>query len=96
MATPKFTRPTIQDPGEDWVPLTLSGADLDLSDPDGPTGGFCARSLYVTVGGVVKFDTLRGTGRNPTVGDKSYVPAIVKKVYATANGTTATGVWAII
>lgn len=81
----------------DWVPLTLS-SDVDLTDPEGPTGGNMARALFVVGAGNLVF--LAGGAPNLTPAARTLaVPAnfqlsgIVQKVYMTS---TATGVWALL
>jgi hypothetical protein len=53
-----------------------------------------AQSLYVTVGGTVKFTCVDGTVDTWTVPDNFIIPLQVKIVWS--NGTTATGVHAIL
>jgi hypothetical protein len=53
-----------------------------------------AQSLYVTVGGTVKFTAADDTVDTWTVPDNFIIPVQVKIVWAT--GTTATGIHAII
>ncbi len=86
----------VTSPGVDWVPITLSGDNIDLTSASGPTGGIIARSLYVETGGVVKFDSLAGQARGPTMGNNSYLLCNVKLIYSSGNGTTASGIWAIL
>lgn len=52
-----------------------------------------ARSLFVQVGGTVKFTALDGTVDTWTVPDNFLVPVQVARVWST--GTTATGIHAI-
>lgn len=86
-------------PGMDWVPIDVSGGDVDLTDPSGPTGGWCARQLFVTGTGDVVFlgvgaPNLDPASRTVTVPDNFYLQGIVQKVYQT--GTDATGIFALV
>lgn len=80
----------------DLIVLDLS-ADRDLTDPAGPTGGFCARAILIgsTAGNLV-IDTLAGTARTVPVAANQLVEGCVKKVYSTGNGTTAAVVIAVL
>lgn len=83
--------------GVDTVPLTLSGSDLDLTDPAGPTGGYCARALLIgSTAGNVKFDTMTGETRTQAVAANQRLEQAVAKVYSSANGTTAATVSAVL
>lgn len=42
----------------DAVPIDVSSVDADLTDPSGPTGGYCCRAIYVGTGGTVVFKGL--------------------------------------
>ena len=89
----------VTSPGVDWVPITLSGDNVDLLSTSGPTGGIIARSLYITVAGNVVFETLgggAGVSRTVTVPANFYLSAYITKIYSAGNGTTATGVFAIL
>lgn len=81
----------------DWVPLSLS-EDVDLTDPDGPTKGNMARSLFVVGAGDVVFlavgaNGLEPTARTLTVPANFLLSGVIQKVYSS---TTATGVWALL
>lgn len=81
----------------DYVPITLGGANIDLTDPSGVTGGYCARSVQIggTAGNLV-VETVSSTGaavtRTIPVAANAVVPVGVAKIYSAANGTTATPV----
>ena len=73
-------------PATDIVPVTPDDA-ADLPD--------AAIALYVTGGGDVAIDTVRGgASRTVTVADRSLLPVGVTRVRAT--GTTATGIHALV
>ena len=74
------------------IVLDLSGNDIDLTDPDGPTGGYCAAALLIgDTAGAVKFKSAI-TGAEATTQDVDAFQLLqggVQYVYSTANGTTA-------
>ncbi|SET86804.1 spike base protein, RCAP_Rcc01079 family [Oceanicella actignis] len=73
-------------PATDIVPVTPDDA-VDLPD--------AAIALFVTVGGDVVIDTVRGGGpRTVTVADQTLLPVGVTRVRAT--GTTAAGIHALV
>ncbi len=73
-------------PATDIVPVTPDDA-TDLPD--------AAIALYVTTGGDIAIDCVRGKAtRIVTVGDQSLLPVGVTRVRAT--GTTATGIHALV
>lgn len=83
--------------GVDTIPLTLSGGNLDLTDPAGATGGYCARGLLVgSIAGNLKFDTVTGETRTQAVAANQFLQQAVAKVYSSANGTTAATVSAVL
>lgn len=56
--TPTLTpaNPTVwaypwSDPDGDWIPLTISTADIDFTNPEGPTNGICPRAIAILGGG---------------------------------------------
>ena len=51
---------------------------------------FRALTVYVTVGGTIKFDTIGDDTVTMTVPDYYEIPAQITKIYST--GTTATGI----
>ena len=51
---------------------------------------FRALTVYITVGGTIKFDTIGEDTVTMTVPDYYEIPAQITKIYAT--GTTATGI----
>lgn len=81
----------------DFLPITLSGADVDLTDPDGPTGGYSCRAVKVggTAGNLVVM-TLRSGGlgtpvaRTIPVAANEVVQCGCCVIAGSANGTTAT------
>jgi hypothetical protein len=77
----------------DYVPITLSGADLDLTSSSGPTGGFCCRAVKIGgTGGNLVVDTLRSTQVTVPVAANEVVQLCCSKIYSSASGTTATPV----
>lgn len=95
MANPKKFHPAAAycPTGIDYVPITLSGGDIDLTDPAGPTGGYCARAVQIGgTGGNLVVDTLIGTQRTVPVAANQLVELSVSKVYSSADGTSATPV----
>lgn len=92
-----FARINPQGVAVDTVPLTLSGADIDLTDPEGPTDGYCARGLLVgATAGNLKFDTVTGETRTQPVAANQFLQQAVSKVYSTSNGTSAATVSAVL
>lgn len=96
----KFVRSASWTPGGvDFLPITLSGADVDLTDPDGPTGGYSARAVQIgsTAGNLVVM-TVRSGGlgtpvaRTIPVAANSVVQVGCCVVAGSANGTTCTPV----
>lgn len=87
------------------MPGTNAFADRSASRVDPGTGSALlthhdtnelatyARSLYVTVGGTVKFTTVDGSVDTWTVPNNFLIPVQVKIVWST--GTTATGIHAV-
>ena len=81
----------------DAIPLDLSSGDVDLTDPAGPTGGYCARAILIgSTAGNLKVDTLVGAARVIPVAANQRVDQTVRNVYSTANGTTAALVIALL
>lgn len=81
MSNPFGGRVGLSGPANDLEPVTPSDT-VDLTN--------MAIALYVTVGGVVVFDSEAGETRTVTVGDNAILPVGVRRVRAT--GTTATGI----
>lgn len=76
----------------DIIPLTLSGGDIDLTDPEGPTGGYCGRALLIgSTAGNVKFKPAitDPTARTQAVAANQQIDGGVQYVYSTSNGTSA-------
>ena len=73
------------------IPFTKSSAVTPADGTDLPN---VARSLYITVGGTIKFVTVGGDTDTWTVPDNFYLLGQIKRVWAT--GTTATGIHALI
>ena len=84
----------------DTVPITLSGGsgvDVDLTDPNGPTGGYCARGVVIgDTAGNVKFDTMTGETRTVAVIAGQFLRQYIAKIYSSADGTTAHSVNAVL
>lgn len=76
--------------------LVLGGDDVDLTAEAGPTGGYSARGFYVTGAGNLKIKSLAGSILTLDIAAKTFVWIAAQYVYSTANGTTATGVFAIL
>lgn len=72
------------------IPLTLSGADVDLTLSSGPTGGYMARALLIgSASGNVVFYDMTGAGPfTQAVGANQEFSQTVSQVASTANGTT--------
>lgn len=83
MSNPFGGRVGLSGPANDLEPVTPSDT-VDLPN--------MAVALYVTVGGVVVFDSEAGATRTVTVGDNAILPVGVRRVRAT--DTTATGIHA--
>lgn len=93
-------------PAVDAVPIDVSGGDQDLTLGTGLTGGWCARSFYVTVAGDVAFYAVGAntapsnatpvtpTIRTMTVPAKTVIPVQVAQF--NTSGTTATGIVALL
>lgn len=82
----------------DIIPLTLT-EDVDLTDPEGPTGGYCARALLIgsTAGNVVfKAARTDAESRTIAVAANQLVEGSVQFVSSTGNGTTAATVSALL
>lgn len=96
----KFVRAASWTPGGlDFLPITLSGSDVDLTDPAGPTDGYCARAVKIgATGGNLVVMTVRSGGLSTPVARTIPVSAnTVEQVGAcviasSANGTTCTPV----
>lgn len=76
--------------GMDMAEVNLAGDDTAWTDER-----MLPASLYVVGAGDVKVITAAGSTRTVPVGANGFLPVRVRKVFNTANGTTATGVWAI-
>ncbi len=105
-AGPYRTAKIDNSPAVDAIPVDPSGGDKDLTDPAGVTGGWCARSFYVTVAGDVAFYAV-GANTAPsnatpvvpairimTVPAKTVIPVQVAQFNQT--NTTATGIVALL
>lgn len=81
----------------DQIPLTLS-SDVDLTDPTGPTGGYCARALLIgsTAGNVVVMPAGGDTYRTIPVAANQQLQGAVQTVRSIGNGTTAATVTALL
>ncbi len=78
------------------IPLTLSGSDLDLTDPAGPTGGYCARALLVgSTAGNLKFKDMLGNTCTQAVAANERLDVGAQYVFNVSNGTTAATVTAL-
>lgn len=75
--------------GRDMVPVNLAADTTWTDESKLPVG------LYVVGAGNVHVATVANGDRTIPVTDFSFMPCGVRKVFSTANGTTATGVWAI-
>lgn len=91
--------------GYDMIDVTPDGEDVDLTDPEGPTGGLCARALYIEGQGDVAFQAVGapgGTGTAPpavgtrvvAVPDNFLLQCQVQKIVDAT--TDASGIWAIL
>ena len=75
------------------VVLTLSGADIDLTDTTGPTGGYCSRAFLIGgTAGNVKYKDMLGNTVTQAVAANQILECEAQYVFSTANGTTATSV----
>lgn len=85
--------------GVRYVPITLSGSDIDLTDPvNGPTGGISARAVAIgATGGNLVFCSLDGTDLITMPVNANTVYSIgVAKIYSAGDGTTCTPVGVIL
>lgn len=91
-------------PAYDRVPLTID-ADIDFTDPDGPTAGFCPRALYATGAGTIVMTMVGPAGGSgvapPTPVARTVAFNAGETIWAfvtsiTDSGTSATGVVAIL
>lgn len=92
--------------GYDMINVTPSGSNVDLTDPDGPTAGLCARALYIEGAGNVAFQAVGATGTAAGVSPPTVATRVVAvpdsyllqcHVQLVVNGTTtATGIWAVL
>lgn len=80
--------------GVQTIPLTL-GADVDLTAPAGPTGGYIARAILIggTAGNLAYYD---GTGAGPFVqalaANQLFQQSVSLVVNATTNAATVSAV----
>lgn len=86
-------------PGLDRIDVTPDGADVDLTDPEGPTAGWCARNLFITGAGDVKYLAVGAPGQTPVARTETCTAGqtlnvMVQKVYDT--GTDATDIIAVL
>jgi len=88
--------PPLFQPAVDYVLLSLAD-DIDFRDDAGPTKGVLPRGLYIVGAGSFKVDTFfGGIGRIVPVAANTRHDLVVTKLYSTANGTTATNIFAIV
>lgn len=100
MAAAPALDPTVR-PGRTSTEPFPGARPVDLAaDTDLTTLPVLPRSIYVGTGGVIKVDCLDIDlttvliGKLIPVSDGSCPPfACIRKIYATANGTTASGLW---
>ncbi len=86
-------------PGLARIDVTPSGDDVDLTDPDGLTSGYCARNLFITGAGDVTYLAVGAKGLTPesvteTCTAGQTLAVCVQKIYD--SGTDATGIIAVI
>lgn len=83
--------------GVDFVPITLSGSDIDLTDPEGVTGGYSCRAVQIgATGGNLKVITLRGVERTIPVAANATVQVGACVIGSSSSGTSATPVGVIL
>lgn len=77
-----------------YVPISLASTDADLTDPAGPSGGYCARWVVVGgSGGNVVVCCLDGTDNvTVPVQANTTVPLGVAKIYKVGTTATVSGV----
>ena len=87
------------EPAYDFIPLTVN-ADIDFTDPAGPTGGICPRGFYVgTAGNIVLTCIGAPGGPAPTARTIPFGNAETIWIFTTGitdSGTTAAGIVAIL
>lgn len=81
-----------------------AATDPDFTNTSGPTGGWCARGLYVTGNGAISFYGIGAPGldgvtptptvRTVTAGDKVFLPVAVASIDNT--NTNASGIFACL
>lgn len=87
--------------GVDFLPITLSGDPVDLTDPEGPTGGYSARAVQIgaTGGNLVCMTLASGgsfTSRTVPVAANTTVQLGVCYIFGSGGGTTATPVGVLL
>lgn len=83
-------------PGQGGYAITISGSDVDLTSPTGPTGGYCCRQVYVTGSGNLKYKGLDGSTHTVALVANQVWPVCAQYIFASANGTTVSGVHVIL
>lgn len=76
------------EPPYDYIDVTPTSGDVDLSDPDGPTAGICARGLYIvsaSAGNVVFLAV------GSPVGNGGAAPTPANRTVAASGGVTLSG-----
>ena len=94
----KLVRSAIWTPeGVGYRPITLSGDPIDLTDPEGPTGGYSCRRIKVgsTAGNVV-FIGLDGTETTYPAAANEVIDVGACVIGDTEAGTSATPVGVIL
>ncbi len=81
----------------DYVPITLSGDPIDLTDPEGVTGGYSCRAIKVgsTAGNVV-FISLRGEERTYPAAAGEVIQCGACVIAGSGDGTSATPVGVLL
>lgn len=104
MPNPVIFAPSDGQVAFDIIPLTVD-ADIDFTDPEGPTGGFCPRAIYAAGAGNIVLTFTGppgGSGVAPPAPVARTVPFEAKETrwgyvtYLTDSGTDATGIQAIL
>ena len=80
----------------DYIPISLAGGNIDFTDPDGITGGFCPRGLFVSgdAGNVIVEPIYTTEQRTIPVAAKERLELGIAGIVA--SGTTATSLFAIL
>ncbi len=95
---------TGREPAYDFIPLTVD-ANIDFTDPEGPTGGICPRGLYAGGAGNIVLTCVGAPGGlgvtppAPAARTVAFAEGETQFIFVTGitdSGTDATGIIAIL